>query len=527
MILRTQRLHHAHRLLPFIIKRFNTTYTPADGPKAHENHVYSHPGPITTPGRIGKDLGDETPSNPSFEARGGRKSSPTRMLTRENWTKLNDSTAIKKYLADGYQIGGYLEQAQTSQQHKDANGLPVWGESGIALQFRTSYENNTHISYTPNFWLRDHCRCNKCVNQDTMQRAFDTFSIPADIMPKTVLTEEDGLRVTWANDDHVSFYPWSWLWKHARRSTGGNFDTWERVNQNLRLWNSGISTSPPSVSYDEIMADDRGVGRWTAKLRQYGFCYVDGCPVSPEKTKKLLERIAFIRVTHYGGFYDFTSDLTMKDTAYTSLALGSHTDTTYFTDPAGLQMFHLLSHTDGDGGASLLVDGFKAASILRKESRSAFTTLARTPISWHASGNEGITITPAKKFPVLNFGTNPFGPIKGTQPRNSHHELLQVRWNNDDRGLVDLKLPHGEETAESWYAAARKFDEILKRDDMQYWAQLEPGRPLIFDNWRVLHGRSAFTGKRRMCGGYINHDDFISRWRNTNFTRDEALRQIL
>lgn len=25
---------------------------------------------------------------------------------------------------------------------------------------------------------------------------------------------------------------------------------------------------------------------------------------------------------------------------------------------------------------------------------------------------------------------------------------------------------------------------------------------LVFDNWRVLHGRSAFTGKRRMCGGY-------------------------
>ena len=24
----------------------------------------------------------------------------------------------------------------------------------------------------------------------------------------------------------------------------------------------------------------------------------------------------------------------------------------------------------------------------------------------------------------------------------------------------------------------------------------------VFDNWRVLHGRAAFTGKRRMCGGY-------------------------
>jgi hypothetical protein len=34
-----------------------------------------------------------------------------------------------------------------------------------------------------------------------------------------------------------------------------------------------------------------------------------------------------------GGFYDFTSDLSSKDTAYTSESLEPHTDTTYFTDP--------------------------------------------------------------------------------------------------------------------------------------------------------------------------------------------------
>jgi hypothetical protein len=25
---------------------------------------------------------------------------------------------------------------------------------------------------------------------------------------------------------------------------------------------------------------------------------------------------------------------------------------------------------------------------------------------------------------------------------------------------------------------------------------------LVFDNWRMMHGRTEFTGKRRMCGGY-------------------------
>ena len=82
-------------------------------------------------------------------------------------------------------------------------------------------------------------------------------------------------------------------------------------------------------------------------------------------------------LTIAGGFWDFTSDLSSKDTAYTSLALDAHTDTSYFTDPAGYQMFHLLSHQGGSGGESLLVDGFRAAKILESESPKAFHILNR------------------------------------------------------------------------------------------------------------------------------------------------------
>jgi trimethyllysine dioxygenase len=174
-------------------------------------------------------------------------------------------------------------------------------------------------------------------------------------------------------------------------------------------------------------------------------------------------------LTYPGGFYDFTSDLTMKDTAYTSLALGAHTDTTYFTDPAGLQMFHLLSHTDGEGGKSLLVDGFNAARTVKKYSKRSYDWLCKTPIPWHASGNEGITITPGKKFPVLSVADH---SVDDHDPR-----LLQVRWNNDDRGVVGLMDKDGM-VAEKWYFAARLWSDVLKMEKMQYWAQLEPGRPL-------------------------------------------------
>lgn len=138
-----------------------------------------------------------------------------------------------------------------------------------------------------------------------------------------------------------------------------------------------------------------------------------------------------------GGFYDFTSDLSSKDTAYTNLGLEAHTDTTYFSDPAGLQAFHMLSHEDGSGGESLLVDGFAAAGRLYRNDMSAYETLSTTGVSYHASGNDGVSIQPYATFPVLQH-----------HPRGG--QLMQVRWNNADR--AGLARTH--KNLDEWYRAA-------------------------------------------------------------------------
>ncbi|KAH0555911.1 hypothetical protein GP486_006144 [Trichoglossum hirsutum] len=161
------------------------------------------------------------------------------------------------------------------------------------------------------------------------------------------------------------------------------------------------------------------------------------------------------------GFYDFTADLASKDTAYTSLALRAHTDTTYFSDPAGLQMFHLLSHTDGSGGESLLVDGFATARILQQEAERSFQVLSSQEIRAHASGNEGVSIQPFIPYPVFNFWNG---------------GLYQVRWNTDDRATMDEW--RDDKSLEEWYEAAWKWSEILRRPSVEYWEQLRPGKPL-------------------------------------------------
>jgi len=311
---------------------------------------------------------------------------------------------------------------------------------------------------------------------------------------------DTSVEIDW-QDGHHSHYP---IDLFGRLGLGK--EAYRRgLDMSPRLWDASVGKQPPAVDYGSVQRN--GVGELLRQIRIFGFCFVPNCPVSPEATQSLLEMIGPIRNTHYGGFYDFTSDMASKDTAYTDLALEAHTDTTYFSEPAGLQAFHMLSHTGGEGGKSLLVDGFNAANGLLNANHQDYSWLATTGVYAHASGNEDVSIQPYTAFTVLEHD----------QFHQGH--LYRVRWNNSDRG--GFRLPVS--LTKPWYRAAARFNDILASAKNQYWFQLQPGTPLIFDNWRVLHGRSAFTGQRRMCGAYINHDDFISKYRLTNYDIEDVM----
>ncbi|OAX84588.1 26S protease regulatory subunit 6A [Emergomyces africanus] len=392
-------------------------------------------------------------------------------------------------------IGGWLLNTAFDAD-TPSQGLASWSASGTRPYVLNYYSRRIYSrdgsSTFSSLASRDNCQCNKCIHPDTRQRLVDTFSIPPDIHPSVVRKLDNHLEIEWANDCHTSTYSYNWLSEHHLNQGSPELDTVKFGTE--RQFVSNDPNTYPTVLYDEVMSSDDGVRKWTDQIYRWGFSFVKGSPPTPEATEKLLERIAFIRPTHYGGFWDFTSDLSLKDMAYTTEGLGGHTDTTYFTDPAGLQMFHMLSHTNGSGGESLLVDGFEAAKTLYKEDPEAYKVLKEFGVSGHASGNEHVCIQPARPFPVLNHH-----PTTG--------ELYQVRWNNEDRRPIVNGSP---DEISKWYEAARKWNKIIMRKDMERWFQLDPGSPMIFDNWRMLHGRAPFSGKRRICGGYTNKHIFYA-----------------
>ncbi|CAI2162606.1 16918_t:CDS:2 [Funneliformis geosporum] len=319
-----------------------------------------------------------------------------------------------------------------------------------------------------NIWLRDHCKCENCYHHKTKQRLVDTFKIPEDIKPLSASPGLNGIEIT-------------------------------------SLWDARIEDCPPTVQYEDVMQTKEGLSNWLKKIDKYGFCFVDGVPPKVKETEELAKRICFIRESHYGGFWDFTSNLAHGDTAYTTLALKAHTDNTYFTDPSGLQMFHLIEF-EGKGGSSLLIDGFSIARKLKMKYPEAYKVLSTIRIPTHSAGDSDVLIQPTPlAYPILNH--NPLT-----------NEIYQIRYNNDDRSTLNRLTS---EEIESFYDSIRKWNKILVDKENEYWVQLEPGRVLIFDNWRVLHGRAGFTGHRRLIGAYLNWDDYRSKLKISCLSRQE------
>ena len=58
--------------------------------------------------------------------------------------------------------------------------------------------------------------------------------------------------------------------------------------------------------------------------------------------------------------------------------------------------------------------------------------------------------------------------------------------------------------------ALAHLDELANDPAMQFEVGLRPGDMVVFDNWRVLHGRRAFRGDRLIAGGYVNREDVES-----------------
>ena len=343
-------------------------------------------------------------------------------------------------------------------------------------------------SALPFFWLRDHCPCSKCLHPETRQRLADTFSISGDLAVRRldVAANAPEFEIEW-QDGHVSAFDAAWL----RGAVAAH-----SVSEPTRIsWDDArISAEVPKVSYEAVMAaDDAGLKEWREKIERYGFAFVEGTPATPEATQAVAKRAAYIRETIFGGYYDFTANMEHKDTAYTSMAIGPHTDGTYSFDAPGYQMFHCLG-LECTGGDSVLIDGFEIAAIMQAEMPDLYRVLTEVEVTGQYIDHEkGIHLMARR--PVFRL--------------DSAGRLAQVSYNPLDRAPIFLP----DAALKAFYRAYGAFARLASDRRLQYRRRLEPGSLVLFDNWRLLHARDAYQGYRRLAGAYLNKEDVESRLR--------------
>lgn len=274
--------------------------------------------------------------------------------------------------------------------------------------------------------------------------------------------------------------------------------------------------SPPNFSTD---FDFAALAR---NFLRFGLVSVVGVDSNNEEsTRKLCRLVAPYCNTIYEDFWTFGAEeatfssvkekeLAREDTAYSQEAIGPHTDGTYLEQPPGIQVFHCLK-SGKEGGETLLVDGFSAAEQLRNSYPKFFEILCRTPIEHHyleglsgnSSGERKIYARAMQNLVISLLGD----------------KITQIRYNPYDRAPMrslrlgeDSKAENLEKTVE-FYEAYEKFSQIINSPHQALRVMLQPGTVVFLDNFRVLHGRTAFTGSRKICGSYLSRDGFLAKAR--------------
>jgi trimethyllysine dioxygenase len=348
--------------------------------------------------------------------------------------------------------------------------------------------NNGISSCFPWLWIRDHSENEIDLHPYSKQRQIDVFSETPDnsINQADIDQNKKYIIVKWADksESSISFDLLHSMSKVSSPSV--------QALSNGNYWNSADEIKIfPEISFADFM-DKEGLNKWLDYIQINGFVLVTETPASADATKELMERMAYIRNSIFGGFSVWDNELeNPDDTAFTSLSIEPHTDGTYVHDAPGLQTLHCLKK-DSVGGENQLVDGLAIAEKMRTEYPQYFKILSKINIPGRYIKTD--TYLEAKR-PLFRV--------------NDEEKVVQISFNNHDRAPFRLD----NDSMIEFYKAYKVFHNLANDKSRQFQIMLEPGKVLTFDNWRLLHARSALTGYRQLCGGYHNREDFESKLR--------------
>ncbi|WP_273808305.1 MULTISPECIES: TauD/TfdA family dioxygenase [unclassified Pseudomonas] len=329
----------------------------------------------------------------------------------------------------------------------------------------------------PALWLREKTQDPDSTDPITQQRLFDSHLIDADIRLIDVqmksssqvhLSFSDGHRATYSTDtllaelvdaDHA---PSAVAW-------GNNLDQ-ELVRHDWR-----------ALSHDTAFE-----AALTAYLK-YGYIVLTHVPNTPEQVLAVGSKFGYVKETNFGQYFEVYSKPQANDLAYRSVRLGPHTDNPYRDPVPGIQLLHCLVN-ETTGGLSTLVDSVRVVDTLMQEDLPGYLLLKNTPVRFRFV-DKGVELTTRR--PMIK--TDESGHTLGVHysPRLDSLPLLNAS---------DMRAFH---------LARKRLAELFNHPDYEVKFRLQAGELMLFDNSRVLHGRTSYDpteGHRHLQGCYIDLD---------------------
>ncbi len=345
-----------------------------------------------------------------------------------------------------------------------------------------------HTIRANRFWLRDNCPQNG--DRASLFRTFTADEIPDDLMIVSATSDSSGLTVHF-DDGTTDRFNGHWL----RDNCGpvGESRSWEP-------WAAGFA--PDVTDFASLGDGSEQHHALLETLTRSGCAIVTGAPTDAAGSEAMAALLGPVRETDFGRMFDIVSEPTPFTPSQSSSALDPHTDDPYRYTPSGISMLHCVAQSDGEGGDSIIVDGFAVADSLRRDDPAAFDLLSTVRVPFvhrrDQSVEQGADVHLFAEAPII--ATDASGAPCGIRFHERSMDCLRI----------------DADVADRFYPALAAFSRAARGGEFEIRRRLASGDVLVYDNQRVLHGRTAFDGAQsrrhlRLCT--VDRDQVHSRLR--------------
>lgn len=418
------------------------------------------------------------------------------------------------------------------------------------LEGYTSHDENINLYFTKSnlgfptrlsmklskLYLRDACQCSKCVSPPSGRKTFATCDVPTVLRLRdpdtesTRLSTDGSLEVTWENDfltgdAHTSVYPRDFLDRLFHNDGITNYYSRPRH----LLWDKATfqhGMESRVVTYNGWMEGGTEFAKAVISLSSHGLLFMRGVPKSRHSVQRIAEKIGFLQSTIRGLTWDVISQPEAEHVAGNNGHLGLHQDLVYCQSPPRVKFLHCLEN-ECEGGVSLFSDGVHAASVLQAQDWPNYNTLQTQYVTYGyqraghylESRRRVISSGPSRDAKYVCWSPAFQGPFRVAE----HQKILEL----PPRRGKQPEAPTMMGALRAWSEAAGAFRDILESPENVIQYRLQPGDCVIFDNKRILHGRTevdASAGLRHLRGAYVDgqalHSTFVNLNKGNLMTHD-------